>query len=64
MEIQVSDEMAKVFLSAVKHAIRTGQRFSEGQGEFSIDLPQAEEFLEHLLSVPRSTEERDFDPEA
>jgi hypothetical protein len=53
-----------VFLSAVKHAIRTGQRFSEGHGEFSIDLPQAEEFLEHLLSVPRSTEERDFDPEA
>jgi hypothetical protein len=64
MEIQVSDEMAKVFLNAVKHAIKTGQRFSEGQGEFIVDLPAAEEFLEHLLSVPESTEERDLDPEA
>jgi hypothetical protein len=55
MEIQVSDEMAKVFLNAVKHAIETGQHFSEGQGEFIVDLPAAEEFLEHLLSVPEST---------
>jgi len=60
MEIQVSDEMAKVFLSAVKHAIKTGQRFSEGRGEFTIDLPRAEEVLERLLSVPKSTEETRF----
>jgi hypothetical protein len=37
---------------------------AKGKANFFIDLPRAEEFLEHLLSVPKSTEERDFDPEA